>query len=185
MNALGPPAALTPEQIDLIWRSCVDAASEATAERACRRLAERMAHIIGAPVVVFRRDVTPWKLVVQAGEPAIETALPAPESLDTGSQADPNLAPAGQAAPTTWTPVRINDQRGSDWMLALPGDWQSAGEWLSRFIETASLSVGLAASRDSQQRSENLAAVGYAVSRKLGQISDERDRKSTRLNSSH
>jgi diguanylate cyclase (GGDEF)-like protein len=175
LSAIGPPAALTPEQLELLWRSCGDAALQGTAERACRRLAERMAHIIGAPIVVFRRDVTPWKLIVQAGDPALGTVLPVPESLDRSPSRDAGLAPSGATLPATWTPVKISDQRGSDWMLALPGDWQAAGfEWLPRFIETASLSIGLAASRESQQRSENLAAVGYAVSRKLGQISDER-----------
>src|SRR5262249_28075532 len=110
---------------------------------------------------------------VQAGEPASDAVLPVPETLDGGGQLDGRAHASG--LPATWTPVKISDQRGSDWMLALPGNWQSAEfEWLPRFGETASLRGGLAAGRESQQRSETLAAFGYAVSRKLGQISDER-----------
>lgn len=149
---------------------------QGSAEGACRRLAERMTHILGVPVIVFRRDVAPWRLIVQAGDPAPATLLPQLESLENrGSHDGALLVPMAGDGTMSWTSVKIADHAGADWMLALPGHWQAELEWLPRFIETASLSVCLAASRESRQRSETLAAMAHAVSRKLGQISDERE----------
>jgi diguanylate cyclase (GGDEF)-like protein len=177
LNALGPAAAaLSPQQIELLWGACAESATQGSAERACRRLADRMAEIIGAPVVVFRRDVAPWKMVIQAGNPAPATMLPQPDTLEAANGKRATIMPVAGDGAVSWTSVRIADHRGEDWMLALPGNWQTPEfEWLPRFVETATLSVGLAASRGSQLRCENLAAVGYAVSRKLGQITDERE----------
>ncbi len=173
MDAIGPPAALSPEQVDLLWKSCAESSTLNSAARACRQLAERMAQIIGAPVVVFRRDVAPWKLVAQAGAGS-DVALPPPEDLEPAATHQTGMM-TRQSGTSRWTSMRLNDQRGTQWMFVLAGDWQRPEfEWLPRLAETASLSIALAASRESQQRSENIAAVGYAVSRKLGQISDER-----------
>lgn len=173
MDASGFPAALSPEQVDLLWQSCAESSTERNADLACRRLAERIAQIVGAPVAVFRRDVNPWKLVAHAGATG-DAVLPVPEQLETVRQTGV-MARAPQA-PSNWTSVKIGDHRGAQWMFALPGNWHAPEfEWLPRFVETASLSIGMAAIRESQQRSENLTAVSYAVSRKLGQITDEQE----------
>jgi len=166
------PAALSPEQVDLLWKSCAESSTLGSAAHACRQLAERMAQIIGAPVVVFRRDVAPWKLVAQAGSPAL-AKLPAAEDLELAAPLQSGVM-ARRSDTAQWTSLKVNDQRGAQWMFVLPGNWhQPEFAWLPRFVDTASLGIALAASRESQQRSENLAAMGYAVARKLGQISDE------------
>jgi len=172
LDAFAPPA-LSVEQVDLLWKSCAESSTETTAERACRLLAERMAEIIGAPVVIFRRDVVPWKLIAQAGTP-VGVPLPGPAELEMTAAQQHGIMARRPEVPH-WSSMKINDQQGSQWMFVLPGNWHRPEvEWLPRFVETASICVSLAAAREAQQRSETIAAVGYAVSRKLGQISDER-----------
>lgn len=174
MDVTRQPATLTPEQVELLWRSCAEASTQNSAETACRELAERMARIVGAPVVVFRRDVAPWKLIAEAGAPS-GASLPSVDELDVAASQQSGLMARRSDSPR-WTSIKVNDQRGAQWMFVLPGNWHRPEfEWLPRFVETASLGIALAASRESQLRSENVAAMGYAVSRKLGQIADERE----------
>jgi diguanylate cyclase (GGDEF)-like protein len=173
-------AGVTDEQLHAMWYACSEISSQPDARQACRRLSERLSQIISAPTVVFRRDVSPWKIVASSpvpGEDRSQVPAPATSELE-------NLVPAPDACylpingegDTRWTPVPLDEELPSQSLLMLPGDWHSgpAAQWLPRFARTASIALRLASARQAARRGEALAAVAYSFARKLGQISGER-----------
>jgi diguanylate cyclase (GGDEF)-like protein len=172
--------AITDEQLHAMWQACGEIASESDSRRACRRLAERLSGIIGAPTAVFRRDVAPWRLVAKAAPGAQAPVFPVPliSELDELARAvHSSLVPgAASGSEPAWTPLPIDEELPSQCLLLLPGNWNvpQTRHWLPRFAQTASLAVRLAAARASARRSDGLSAVAYSFARKLGQISGER-----------
>ena len=73
---------LTGEQLQEMWRACSDVSGEPDASHACRRLAERLTDILAAPTVVFRRDVSRWKLLGETSPMVPGKTAPAGEELD-------------------------------------------------------------------------------------------------------
>src|SRR4029453_5221955 len=57
--------------------ACSEVSTQPDARQACRRLAERLTNILTAPTVIFRRDVSPWKLL--GGTDAVGPGLVAPD----------------------------------------------------------------------------------------------------------
>ena len=166
-------ASLTDEQLQAMWHACSEISSQPDARQASRRLSERLSEILAAPTVVFRRDVSPWKLFGASG--ALADGLPAP----TAAQLD-QLVPFVDASYQTisgpgnacWTPVPLDEELPSQSLLMLPGDWRTgqAAEWLPRFARTASMALRLAAAREASRSSETLAAVTHAFAKKLTQL---------------
>lgn len=169
MNVSLPPASgPTPEQLNLLWRSCAQSAADDTPERACQRLADCISEISGVPAMVFRRRHSPWKLVVSSGVPG-PIALPHPDALEGLGTTGPKID-AVKGAPN-WASVRIPGDRSGYWILLVPAEWKDL-EWLPRFAETVALALKIPTNRRVVQRAEDLAAVGYAVARRLGQLHD-------------
>jgi diguanylate cyclase (GGDEF)-like protein len=172
---------LTDEQLHAMWHACSEIASQPDARQACRRLAERLSEIVGAPIYVFRRDASPWKLVCST-PPAAEGhahaafAPPAAQLDDIVSLPQAAYPPISGLGNTRWTPVPLDEERPSQALLLLPGDWHSghAASWLPRFARTASIAMRLAATRQSARRHESLAADAYLFARKLGQVTGDR-----------
>jgi diguanylate cyclase (GGDEF)-like protein len=170
-------ASLTDGQLQAMWHACSEISSQPDARQASRRLSERLSEILAAPTVVFRRDVSPWRLFGASGSPG--DSLPAP----TAAQLD-QLVPFVEASYQTingpghacWTPVPLEEELPSQSLLLLPGDWRTgqAAEWLPRFARTASMALRLAAAREASRSSETLASVTHAFAKKLTQLSGGR-----------
>lgn len=173
-------AGVTDEQLHAMWYACSEISTQPDVRQACRQLSERLSQIIAAPTIVFRRDVSPWKLVASSPKPGGDKSLvPAPEP----SQLE-QLVPAPDASylPITghdemrWTPVPLDEELPSQSLLLLPGDWRTGpgSQWLPRFARTASMALRLASARQAARRGEGLAAVAYSFARKLGQVAGDR-----------
>jgi diguanylate cyclase (GGDEF)-like protein len=169
---------VTDEQIHAMWRACREVWTEPDARRASRRLAEQLSEILQAPALVFRREVSPWKLM-------------GPASDATAGLAAAHLADLDQALPffqgrekkiadlggSSWTAVPLDGDLPAQSVLLLPGDWESGphAEWLPRFAATASLAIRLAGSRETARSHELLAGTAHAFARKLTQLNGDRD----------
>jgi diguanylate cyclase (GGDEF)-like protein len=172
---------VTDEQLHAMWYACTEISTQPDTRLACRRLSERISEIIEAPTAVFRRDVSPWRLVVSsspdgdvaAAEPSLAAQL---DALATTADSV-HFAIAGNGGePRSWTPVPIDEDPPSQSLLLLPGDWRSGptAQWLPRFARTASMALRLAAARQAARQGEGLASVAYSFARKLGQLSGDR-----------
>jgi diguanylate cyclase (GGDEF)-like protein len=174
------PAAVTDEQLHAMWYACSEISAQPDPRQACRRLSERLSKIIAAPTIVFRRDVSPWKVVASSPVPGgdlSQVLVPATTSLD-------NLVPTPDACympiagqdDGRWTPIPLDEELPSQSLLLLPGDWHNgpAAVWIPRFARTASMALRLASARQAARRGEALAAVAYSFARKLGQVSGDR-----------
>ena len=172
-------AGMTDEQLHAMWQACGEIAGQPDPRAACRRLSERLSEIISAPTIVFRREVSPWKIVASSPGPGGEHAAifpPVSERLREMVPA-PALYPlAGAQEGQPWTPVPLDEEMPSQALLLLPGDWRGgpAVEWLPRFSRTASMALRLSCARQAARRGEALAAGAYAFARKLGGLTDER-----------
>jgi diguanylate cyclase (GGDEF)-like protein len=165
------PAGVTEEQLHAMWAACLEISGQPSARQACRLLAERLTRIIGAPVVVFRRDVSPWKLV-SSGEEAPPASLPTIDQLeDVVTWPDTSFARPGLVTDPRWTPVPLDEEMPSQALLLLPGDWRTgpAAQWLPRFAKTASMALRLAAARHAARQAENLTDLAYSFARRLVQ----------------
>ena len=173
-------AEVTDEQLHAMWHACSEISSETDPRAACRRLSERLSEIIAAPTAVFRRDVSPWRLLASAAPPAPRPAGAAerpPAQLD-------DLLPATSTAylpvsgpdDVRWTPVPLDESGPSQSLLLLPGDWRTghAAQWLPRFAKTAAMALRLASARQAARKGEGLAATAYSFARRLGQLRGER-----------
>ena len=168
---------VTDDQLQAIWRACSEVATQPDARQACRRLAERLSEILHAPALVFRRDVSPWKVVSPPGTFAFDMTAPAVGELDQvlpffdGAYKTIQL-PGG--AP--WTAVPLDEDLPSQSLLLLPGDWTDGrpAAWLPRFAATASIAIRLAAARNASRSNELLAATAHAFAQKLTRLSGDR-----------
>jgi diguanylate cyclase (GGDEF)-like protein len=169
-------AEVTDEQLHAMWCACSEISSQPDPRQACRRLSERLSQIISAPTAIFRREVSPWKLVASSPAPDGNNALvPTPPLAELE-----NLAPApgdgylpiGGHDNPYWTRVPLDDELPAQSVLLLPGDWRAgaAAQWLPRFARTASIALRLSAAQQGARRGERLAAVAYSFARKLSQI---------------
>ncbi|HEX5473135.1 MAG TPA: sensor domain-containing diguanylate cyclase [Vicinamibacterales bacterium] len=174
MTLTVPLTPLSAEQLELLWRSCAEAAAEHSVDAACRRLADGMAQVIKAPVAVFRREYTPWTLVIDAGSRGAHP-VPAPGAIDVGGGPQSSRARVRRLeGPEECTAIHLATEGTTEWLMTLPGDWlQPQFSWLPRLVDTALLALKVVRSRERVQRSENLATVSFAIARKIGQISDE------------
>jgi diguanylate cyclase (GGDEF)-like protein len=166
---------VTDEQLHAMWLACSEISSQPEARLACRRLSERLSAIIDAPTVVFRRDVSPWKLVVSS--PGV---TPRDEPGDIGPLAgqleelmtshDTTYLPVTGHHQQLWTPLGLDEEHQSQVLLLLPGDWrhERTAPWLSRFARTASLALRLVATRQSARQGERLATDACSFARNLG-----------------
>lgn len=168
---------VSDEQLQAIWRACSEVSTQPDARQACRRLAERLTNILTAPAVIFRRDVSPWKLL--GGTSMVTPGLAAPDAREL-DQALPvfengyrTIETAGGSA---WTAIPLDEDLPSQSLLLLPGDWTTGkpAEWLPRFASTASIAIRLAAARQVSRSNELLAATAHAFARKLTQLSGDR-----------
>ena len=173
-------AGVTDEQLHAMWYACSEISAQADARQACRRLSERISQIIGAPTIVFRRDVSPWRIVASSPSPGGDKSLvPAPAATQLEQLVpapDACYQPIAGQHDTRWTPIPLDEDLPSQSLLLLPGDWHAGAvaQWVPRFARTASLALRLAAARQATRRGEALAAVAYSFARKLGQISGDR-----------
>jgi len=170
---LSATLSVTHEQIQAMWQACRGVWTEPDARQASRRLAERLSNILQAPALVFRRDVSPWKLM-------------GPSTAATTQLAAAHLAELDRALPffegkekrisnlggSSWTAVPLDEDLPAQSVLLLPGEWESGphADWLPRFAATASLAIRLAGSRGTARDHELLAATSYTFARKLTQL---------------
>ena len=166
---------VTDAQLDAIWRACSDIATESEVREACRNLATRLTTILGAPAVVFRRDVSPWKVVATSGAATELTPAAAVEHLR-------RLVPAFEASyhviragDSVWTPLPLDEQVPWQSVLLLSGDWQqgNGAPWLPRLARMASLALRLVASCETARKTGSVATSAYGLARRLGQVSGE------------
>jgi diguanylate cyclase (GGDEF)-like protein len=168
---------VTDDQLQAIWRACSEVATQPDAGQACRRLAERLSEILHAPALVFRRDVSPWKVMSPPGTFAIDMTAPAVGELDQVlpffDGAYKTLQSPGGAP---WTAVPLDEDLPSQSLLLLPGDWTDGrpAQWLPRFAATASIAIRLAAARNASRSNELLAATAHAFAQKLTRLSGDR-----------
>ena len=172
---------VTQDQLHAMWSACSEIASEPDTRSAYQHLSERLSKIIAAPAVVFRRDVSPWRLV---GRAAVNRDADAGPSTPAASAALEPLVPVSDARylpitgpdNTQWTPVPLDEALPSQALLLLPGDWHQGptAPWLPRFARTISLALRLVSARQSARRSDGLLAEAHAFARKLGQITGDR-----------
>jgi diguanylate cyclase (GGDEF)-like protein len=173
-------AEVTDEQLHAMWYACSEISSQPNAREACRRLSERLSQIISAPTVVFRRDLSPWTLVVSSPAPGEDRAIVPPPAASQLEQLVPSpdvrYLPIGGQDNPDWTPVPLDEDLPSQSLLLLPGDWHAgpAAQWLPRFARTASMALRLATARQAARKGEGLAAIAYSVARKLGQLTSAR-----------
>jgi len=141
---LSATLSVTHEQIQAMWQACRGVWTEPDARQASRRLAERLSNILQAPALVFRRDVSPWKLM-------------GPSTAATTQLAAAHLAELDRALPffegkekrianlggSSWTAVPLDEDLPAQSVLLLPGEWESGphADWLPRFAATASLAI--------------------------------------------
>lgn len=167
---------VTDEQLQAMWRACSEVARQADARQACRRLSERLSDILCAPAVVFRRDVSPWKLV---SPPTVVTDMATPVMGELDRMLpffEGTFKTLGTRGGSSWTAVPLDEDIPSQSLLLLPGDWTAGrpAEWLPRFASTASIAIRLAAARNQSRSNELLAATTHAFARKLTQLSGDR-----------
>jgi diguanylate cyclase (GGDEF)-like protein len=168
---------VTDDQLQAIWRACSEVATQPDARQACRRLAERLSEILHAPALVFRRDVSPWKVVSPPGSFAFDMSAPAVGELD---QVLPFFAGAYKTIQlpggAPWTAVPLDEDLPSQSLLLVPGDWSDGrtAQWLPRFAATASIAIRLAAARNASRSNELLAATAHAFAQKLTRLSGDR-----------
>ena len=168
---------VSDEQLQAIWRACSEVSTQPDARQACRRLAERLTSILTAPAVIFRRDVSPWKLL---GGTSMVTPGPAAPDVRELDQVLPVFGNGYRTIETgggsTWTAIPLDEDLPSQSLLLLPGDWTTGkpAEWLPRFASTASIAIRLAAARQVSRSNELLAATAHAFARKLTQLSGDR-----------
>ena len=172
------PAEVTDEQLHAMWSACSEIGSEPDTRTAYLRLSERLAEIIGAPTQVFRRDVSPWRVVARSSA-AAETRQPAATATELDMLvplSDARYATVTGSGASRWTPVPLDEALPSQALLLLPGDWHSGAtaQWLPRFSRTASLALRLVSAREAARRSGTLTADTYAFARRLGQITGDR-----------
>ena len=172
-------AEVTDEQLHAMWGACNEMASQPDTREAYRHLSERLSEIISAPTIVFRREVSPWKLVVTSNHSSSAAASPPtiPGPLtDLVPAAETPYAPFGASPDQLWTPVPLDEESPSQALLLLPGDWRTGAgaAWLPRFARTASMALRLSAARQAARRGEALAADAYAFARRLGHVSGHR-----------
>jgi diguanylate cyclase (GGDEF)-like protein len=161
-----------------MWSACGDLASEPDTAAGYRKLAERVAGIIGAgPVAIVCRDVAPWRLVAQSGRPeAGLTSLPSMSHLDAARETFAIGRPLINGQQRTWTPIPLDDLAPPRALMLLPGDWSftPAAAWLGRFAQTAALALRVASEQAALKRAEGVTALTYSISRKLSLLSGER-----------
>jgi diguanylate cyclase (GGDEF)-like protein len=171
---------VTDEQLQAIWFVCTEVSCEPTPREACRKLTGRLTEILGAPALLLRRDVSPWKLLDSDKIPADDAhaAYRAIRELGysptgTSSAAD-RLVAGGNGA--RWTPVPLDEGLPSQALLLLPGDWSTAARgWLPRFGETASMALRLTAARHAARRHAGIAASAHGFARRMSHVSGERE----------
>src|SRR4029453_17810796 len=157
--------------------ACSEVSTQPDARQACRRLAERLTSILTAPAVIFRRDVSPWKLL---GGTSMVTPGPAAPDVPELDQVLPVFGNGYRTIETgggsTWTAIPLDEDLPSQSLLLLPGAWTPGkpAEWLPRFASTASIAIRLAAARQVSRSNELLAATAHAFARKLTQLSGDR-----------
>ena len=169
------PDEVTDEQLQAMWQACVEISKEPDARVACRRLSERLSAIIDASVVVFRREVSPWKRVVSsagwtAGDEH-DTSTPADDQLDEILPAgDTTYLPIVGRNQQLWTPITLDEEHSSQVLLLLPGSWSHGrtAPWLTRFARTASMALRLVATRHAARNGDRLASHASSFARKLG-----------------
>jgi diguanylate cyclase (GGDEF)-like protein len=165
-------AGVTSEQLHAMWQACSAISSEPDARRACSQLTERLSEILAAPAVIYRREVSPWKLVSSAAPPGGSTPAP-PKGGSLAAELLAAVCPS-IAGPddARWTPVPLDEGLPYQSILLLPGDWQTgtAAEWLPRLATTASMALRLVAAREAARRGEAQAGLAYGFARKLARI---------------
>jgi hypothetical protein len=168
---------MTDEQLQEMWRACSEVSTEPDASHACRRLAERLTEILNAPAVVFRRDVSRWKVLGETVLAMPGRIVPAGAELDHAlTPLDRSYSVVKSAAGSTWTAVSLDEDLRSQSVLLLPGDWTvgDPARWLPRFASTASMAIRVATARHVSRSNELLAATAHAFARKLTQLSGDR-----------
>ena len=168
---------VTDEQLQAMWHACSEVSTEPDARQACRRLAERLTSILTAPAVIFRRDVSPWRLL--GGTSLVSPGLAAPDVADLDRVLPffeggyRTIETGGRSA---WTAIPLDEDLPSQSLLLLPGDWTNGkpAEWLPRFASTASIAIKLASARQVSRSNELLALTTHAFARKLTQLSGDR-----------
>jgi diguanylate cyclase (GGDEF)-like protein len=171
---------VTDEQLHAIWSVCSEISHEPTPRDACRRLSERLSAILGTPVPVFSREVTPWRRLDGIG--------PSDDPLQIGTPVVPEpeyFAPSASSffrvlrSPDggRWTPVALDEGLPSQALLLLPGDWSkgAASSWLPRLSATASMALRLCAARQAARTHAAIAASAYGFARTLTQLRGERE----------
>jgi len=171
-------AGVTRDALHAMWQACRAISAEPDLVTACQQLAVRLSAILGAPAVMYRREVSAWKLLssdpglrgARAGEPA----PPDPNVLSP----EPAAAYPTVSGPndTRWTPVPLDTGTPYESLLLLPGDWHvgAAADWLPRLAATASMAIRLVASREAAARSAVLTGVAYGFARNLGHVTGHR-----------
>jgi putative methionine-R-sulfoxide reductase with GAF domain len=168
---------ITDDQLQEMWRACGEVSTEPDASRACLRLAERLSAILGAPAVVFRREVSRWKLLGETSPVAPGRTPPAEGDLDRAlTPLEGSYSLVTTTGGSTWTTVSLDEDVRSQSVLLLPGDWTTGtpAQWLPRFASTASMAIRLAAARQVSRSNELLAVTAHAFARKLTQLSGDR-----------
>lgn len=172
-------AGLTDDQLHAMWYACSEISMQPDTRQACTRLAERLSQIIEAPTAVFRREVSPWRLV--ASSPSFEAAE-GPGAGRVAAELDELVPgtdvwrfPAIDRNGPRWTPIPLEDDTPWESVLLLPGDWRTGpvAQWLPRFARTASMALRLAAAREAARKGEGIAAAAYTFARKLGQVTGD------------
>jgi diguanylate cyclase (GGDEF)-like protein len=160
-----------------MWRACSEVSTRSDARQACAGLADRLSEILLAPAVIFRRDVSPWKMMSAPSLLASNLAAPAVDELDQVRPCfEGTYKVVGTPRGASWTAVPLDEDLPSQSLLLLPGDWTTGrpAEWLPRFASTASIAIRLAAARHASRSHELLAASAHAFARKLTQLSGDR-----------
>jgi diguanylate cyclase (GGDEF)-like protein len=168
---------VTDEQLQAMWCACSEVSTQPDARQACRHLAERLTSILTAPAVIFRRDVSPWKLL--GGTNMVLPGLGAPDVTELDRVlpfSDGGYRTIETGGRSTWTAIPLDEDLPSQSLLLLPGDWTTGkpAEWLPRFASTASIAIRLASARQVSRSNELLAAMAHAFARKLTQLSGDR-----------
>ena len=156
-----------------MWRACRAVWTEPDARQACRRLAERLSEILQAPTLIFRREVSPWKLL---GVPESSGfSAPAVSELDRALPFFQSSETSTHLGGSGWTAVPLDEDLPSQSVLLLPGRWEQGAraEWLPRFASTASLAIRLAGARETARTNELLAGTAHDFARKLTQLSGD------------
>jgi diguanylate cyclase (GGDEF)-like protein len=166
-------AAVTSDQLHAMWQACSEIATEPDPGQASRRLAERLSQILAAPAVIYRREVSPWKLVSSAAPGGGGTPGPPKAGPLAGGFAAAGFQSIAGPNGTRWTIVPLDEGLPYQSILLLPGDWQTGAvaDWLPRLATTASMALRLVAARHSVRLGDTQAALAYGFARRLTRIS--------------